>query len=83
MRMIRLSTADHEVIQPLSILPQSIDQHPNNNSSDHGNEDSPNDGNKNNAGSNGGGEGDEEAGGNLGPIAVTPHRMIRLGIDGM
>ena len=35
-RPIRLSTAYCEVIRPLSILPQSIDQHLNNNCSDHG-----------------------------------------------
>jgi hypothetical protein len=53
-RPIRLSTAEPEVTQPLSILPQSTDQRPKNHS-DHGNKDKPNDGNKNNASGNGGG----------------------------
>ncbi len=77
--LIRLSTAKRKMTQPLSILPQSTDQRPNNRS-DHGNKDNPNDGNKNKSGGNGGGGGgEEESGGNLGPIAVTPYRMIRRG----
>jgi hypothetical protein len=75
---IRLSTAEREVTLPLSILLQSTDQRPNNRS-DHGNTDNPNDGNENNAGGNGRGGGEEEGSGNSGPIAVTPHRMIRRG----
>ena len=54
-RPIRLSTAEREVTRPLSIMPQSTDQRPNNRS-DYGNKDNPNEGNKNSAGGNEGGE---------------------------
>ena len=66
---IRLLTAEREVTQPLSIMPQSTDQRPSN-CSDHGNKDNPICGNENSAGGNGGG-GEEEGGGNLGPISVV------------
>ena len=69
-RLIEVSTAEREVVQPLLIILQSTDHCPNY-LSNHGNRDNPNDGNENNAGGSGGGGGEEEGGGNLGPIVVV------------